>query len=517
MPVDASTQVNTAEQLIVVSPATGEQVGTAPVLDAAAVAELAGRARAAQPGWQAMGFDGRSLVLRRMQRWLAKHGPEVIETVQAETGRIFEDTVLELLYPLAALGYWAKHAKKYLGEHRVTPNSPFLAGKKLRARYEPYGLIGVIAPWNFPITIGFGDCIPALAAGNAVILKPSEFTPLSIEIVRRGLLECGLPEDVFQVATGAGATGAALVDEVDMVMFTGSTATGRKIGIRAAERLIPAALELGGKDPMIVLADANLERAANLTVYGSLVNSGQVCLSTERVYVEAQVYDEFVDLVTTKVERLRQGVPVAPGAVDVGAIITPAQLEIIDSQVQDAIAKGAHVLTGGKAVTDGSGRFYQPTVMVGVDHTMKCMTEETFGPLIPIMKVADADEAIRLANDTRYGLAATIVTRDRKRGAILARQIMAGSVSVNDILFHCFAFNLPMGGVKTSGIGTRHGADGIQKFCRKQALLIAHSFPDRDIHMYPTSPKVSPTLLKFVQAIYGTAGWLGSIGARRDT
>lgn len=510
------------ENLVVVNPATGENIGTAPVLDAAQVAELAERARAAQPGWAAMGFDGRAVVLRRMQQWMSDHADELLRAVQAETGRVFEDSVLELAYPLTALGYWAHNSEKLLRSKRIIGTSPFVLGKKLRAHYMPHGLVGIIAPWNFPITIGFGDSIPALAAGNAVIMKPSEITPLSIEVVRRGLLECGIPEDVFQVATGAGETGAAVVDAVDMVMFTGSTATGRKIGARAAERLIPVSLELGGKDPMLVLADANLERAANLAVFGANVNSGQVCLSTERFYVEAPVYDDFVARIVAKVGALRQGVPVAPGSVDVGAIITPAQVEIIDSQVRDAVSKGAKVLVGGKPVTDGPGRFYQPTVLVGVDHSMKCMTEETFGPLIPIMKVADAEEAVQLANDSVYGLAATIMTKDLDRGEELARRIEAGSVSVNDMLTHCFALGLPMGGVKTSGIGTRHGEDGIRKFCKKQSVLVAHSFPDKDLHFYPTNKRISPKLLKAVQAMYGTAGKLANLSpaarrAQRET
>lgn len=510
----STSTTSSATQLVIVNPATGERIGTAPVLDASAVADLAERARAAQPGWNALGFDGRAVVLRRMQQWMADHAAELLELVQAETGRVFEDSVLELAYPLTALGYWARNSGKLLRTKRIRASSPFVLGKKLRARYVPHGLVGVIAPWNFPITIGFGDSIPALAAGNAVILKPSEITPLSIEVIRRGLIECGMPDDVFQVAAGAGKTGEAVVDVVDMVMFTGSTATGRKIGARAAERLIPVSLELGGKDPMIVLADANLERAANLAVFGANVNSGQVCLSTERFYVEAPVYDDFVARVVSKVRALRQGVPVAPGSVDVGAIITQAQVEIIDAHVRDAVCKGAEILVGGAPVTDRPGRFYQPTVLVGVDHSMKCMTEETFGPLIPIMKVADVEEAVRLANDSTYGLAATIMTRDRKRGADLARRIEAGSVSVNDMLTHCFALGLPMGGVKTSGIGTRHGEDGIRKFCTKQAILVARSFPDKDLHFYPTSARLSPKLLKAVQLLYRTAGKIANVRPR---
>ena len=239
-------------------------------------------------------------------------------------------------------------------------------------RYRPLGLIGVIGPWNYPLTNSFGDCIPALAAGNSVILKPSEVTPLTSLLMAEGLRECGLPDDVLQIATGRGETGAALVEEVDMIMFTGSTRTGRKVAEAAARRLIPASLELGGKDPMIVLSDADLERAANFATYYAMQNAGQTCISIERVYVEEPAYDEFVAKVADKVRALRVGAPAGPGSVEVGAITFPPQLETIESHVADAVDRGARVLTGGHAVqSGGAGRFYEPTVLVDVDHTMK--------------------------------------------------------------------------------------------------------------------------------------------------
>jgi acyl-CoA reductase-like NAD-dependent aldehyde dehydrogenase len=360
----------------------------------------------------------------------------------------------------------------------------------------------VIGPWNFPLTNSFGDCIPALAAGNSVILKPSEVTPLTSLLMAEGLRASGLPEDVFQVATGDGATGAALIDEVDFVMFTGSTKTGKKVMERAAKTLTPVGLELGGKDPMIVLADADVERAANAAAYYSMNNGGQVCISIERVYVEEPVYDQFVASVTEKVRKLRQGRSAGPGSVDVGAVTFPPQLEIIDSHVRDAVAKGARVLTGGR-VAPGPGMFYEPTVLVDVDHTMSCMTEETFGPTLPIMKVSDEEEALRLANDSPYGLQASVWTKDLRRGEALARRVEAGAVCVNDAQVNYTALELPMGGWKSSGLGTRHGAGGIRKYTQQQTLLVTRFAGKRDPHMFPYKKRTTQLLGKLTRLLYG--------------
>jgi acyl-CoA reductase-like NAD-dependent aldehyde dehydrogenase len=318
-----------------------------------------------------------------------------------------------------------------------------------------------------------------------------------------GMRECGLPEDVLIIATGDGATGAALVDEVDMVMFTGSTRTGKKIMERAAQTLTPVSLELGGKDPMIVLADADVERAASAAAYYSMQNGGQTCISVERVYVEAPIYDEFVDKVTRKVAALRQGASSGPGTVDVGAVTFGPQLDIVERHVAQAREAGARVLTGG-AGRDERGRFYEPTVLVDVDHSMACMTEETFGPTVPIMKVRDADEAVRLANDSEYGLAASVWTRDAKRGEEVARRVESGVVCVNDAQINYLALELPMGGWKASGLGTRHGAGGIRKYCRQQSLLVTRFAPPKaDLHFYPFRPGRTKLIGKAVKLLYG--------------
>ncbi len=489
-------------QIEVSNPATGEVIARVDDLSAEQVAELARLGRAAQPGWAALGFDGRARVLLAMRTWLMSHGDDVVETLVSETGKTWEDAnLIELLYTGGALTYWAKHGERFLRDEKVRVRTLAVTGKKLVTRYEPLGLVGIIGPWNYPLVNSFGDAVPALLAGNSVILKPSEFTPLTSLLLADALVECGMPANVFQVATGRGATGAALVDEADFVMFTGSTATGKKVLARAAQTVTPVSLELGGKDPMIVLSDADLERAANAAVYYSMLNGGQTCISVERVYVEAPVYEDFVGRVVDKVQAIRQGPSTGPATAEVGAMTTPAQLDIVERHVADAVAKGARVLAGGHRV-EGDGSFYEPTVLVDVDHTMQAMTDETFGPTLPIMRVADAEEALRLANDSPYGLAASVYG-DRRRAEALARRIEAGAVCVNDALLNYLAVELPMGGWKASGLGSRHGAGGIRKYTKQQSLFISRVHLKREPFMFPYKTRTSKLLFRGLRLIYG--------------
>jgi acyl-CoA reductase-like NAD-dependent aldehyde dehydrogenase len=486
------------------NPATGEIIATVPELSAADVAEMAARGRAAQPGWEAYGLDGRARVLLRAQKWVMDNAPRVVETICSETGKTFEDAELaEIGYAGNAFGFWAKKGPEYLADEHIKSSQILVKGKKLINRYRPLGLIGVIGPWNYPLTNSFGDCIPALMAGNSVILKPSEITPLTSLLMAQGLAECGLPEDVLQIATGRGETGAALIEHVDMIMFTGSTKTGKKVAETAARRLIPASLELGGKDPMLVLADADVERAANYATYFAMQNAGQTCISIERVYVEEPVYDEFVAKVTDKVRQLRVGKPEGPGSVEVGAITFPPQMDTIKDHVADAVQKGARVLTGGNQ-TPGAGRFFEPTVLVDVDHTMKCMTEETFGPTLPIMKVADTDEAVRLANDSPYGLGASVFSKDTEKGEAVARRLEAGAANVNDAMINYTVLELPMGGAKASGLGSRHGAGGIRKYCSQQAIVVTPRLAmKKELFMYPYKSRTSKFLAGVFKFLYG--------------
>jgi acyl-CoA reductase-like NAD-dependent aldehyde dehydrogenase len=485
------------------SPAGGELLASVPALDAAAVAELVARARAAQPQWAALGFDGRAKVLSRMRRWLLEHAEQVIETIASETGKTYEDAqLLELGYAVSALSFWARRAGGYLGDRRFFARSPLVAGRRLVTRYAPRGVIGVIGPWNYPLLNSFGDAIPALAAGNSVVLKPSELTPLTSLLVAQALRECELPDGVFAVATGAGETAEALIDLVDFVMFTGSTATGRKVAMRAASSLTPFALELGGKDALVVLEGAPLERAANVAVFYGMINAGQSCVSVERVYAQASIYDELLEKIVAKVGALRVGEPSGPASVDVGAITAPRQLEIIEAHVADALAKGARVAVGGHRRA-GAGRFFEPTVLVDVDHSMRCMMEETFGPTLPVMKVSGADEAVALVNDSPMGLGAAVFAADLERGEALARRLDVGAVCVNDAAVNYFALEAPMGGHKASGIGVRHGPDGIRKYCTAQTILLSPRLMlRREPQFYPYTKSSAKLVRRLLNTLY---------------
>jgi acyl-CoA reductase-like NAD-dependent aldehyde dehydrogenase len=499
----ATVEQTASDRIRVNNPATGELIDEVPRIGPDAVPELVARARAAQPAWEALGFEGRGRVLRRAQKWTVDNADRIARTIVSETGKAYDDALIaEVGYVASAFGFWAKRAPRFLGDEKVRASSPFLVGRRLVVRYRPLGVVGVIGPWNYPLTNSFGDCIPALAAGNATVLKPSQSTPLTSLLMAEGLRESGLPDDIYIVATGGGTTGEALIDEVDMVMFTGSTETGKRVLERAARTLTPVSLELGGKDPMIVLADADVERASNSAVYASMQNGGQTCVSIERVYVEAPIYDDFVDRVTRKVAALRQGAPDGPGSVDVGAITFAPQLEIVSRHVEEARAAGARVLTGGRAIENG-GRFYAPTVIADADHSMSCMTEETFGPTVAIMRVADADEAVRLANDSPYGLSASVFGKDLARAEEVARRVEAGAACVNDAQINYFALELPMGGWKESGMGTRHGAAGIRKYCRQQSLLITRIAPKRELHWFPYRERTTNMLRRAIGLIYG--------------
>jgi len=505
VPGTASQETNGAgpNAIEVTNPATGQVIATVPAIGTEDVAAIAERARLAQPGWEALGFEGRARIMRRAQKWVTDNGERLAETIVSETGKAYEDALMaEVGYAAQAFGFWAKNAESYLEDERVRSSSPFVMGKKLVVRYAPVGVVGVIGPWNYPLTNSFGDCIPALMAGNSVILKPASITPLTSLFMAEALRECGLPEHVFQVAVGSGKVGSEMIDHVGFVMFTGSTEVGKKVMERASKTLTPVGLELGGKDPMLVLADADVERAANAAVHYSMQNGGQTCISVERVYVEEPVYAEFIGKVEEKMGKLRQGVPAGPGSIDMGAVTSPPQMDLIDEHVQDAKEKGARVLVGGKR-GQGPGDFYEPTLLVDVDHTMEAMTEETFGPTLPVMKVADAEEAIRLANDSPYGLQASVWTKDVGKGERIARQLEAGVASVNDHQVNYVALEVPMGGWKASGLGSRHGRDGIQKYTKKQTVLVTRLAPKRDIHMLPYKRGRTRLIERALKLLYG--------------
>lgn len=461
-PKDAAGQTGTVR-----NPATGAVAGEVHWTNPADVARIATALAQAQREWEARGATGRAKVLSRYAVWLGEHRQEIEDLLISETGKSRSDAVQEVPLLLMIMAYYVKTMEKALAPESRPASLPFLAIKKITVHYRPRPVVGVIAPWNYPVANALMDSIGALAAGCAVLLKPSERTPLTAEVLVRGWRECGAPE-VFALAQGAREVSEAVIDNVDYIQFTGSSETGRKVMERAARRLTPVSLELGGKDPMIVLDDADVDLAAHAAVWGAMFNAGQTCVSVERVYVLEPVYDAFVDTVVRDVEALRVG---AGDGYSYGAVIDESQLAIIERHVDDARARGARVLTGGRRAP-GAGCFYPPTVIVDTDHTMQCMTEETFGPTLPIMKVTSVAEAVRLANDSPYGLSASVFSGDLARAKDVAAQLEFGAVNINDVLANLMCTTAPMGGWKASGIGARWGgADGIRKFCRVETVV----------------------------------------------
>jgi acyl-CoA reductase-like NAD-dependent aldehyde dehydrogenase len=494
------------------NPATGATIATVPVDSPQSVKEKVARVRANQPEWEAIGIEGRYHWLGKLRDWLLDNQERVLDTMQAETGKVRADAMNEPTYLADLINFYGTRAAGFIGEESVRPHSPLLAAKKLRIQYRPYPVVGIISPWNFPLILSLGDAIPALQAGCAVVVKPSEFTPLGLtEVIEAWKREIGGP-DVFDCVQGTGETGGALVDEVDFLQFTGSDRTGRKVMARAAETLTPVSLELGGKDAMIVLSDADLDRAANAAAWGGMMNSGQICLSVERIYVEEPAYDEFVSKLTAEVGRLRQGVDEAGKPKDVGAMTSPNQTAVVEEHVSGAIGAGARALTGGRRL-EGSGDYFEPTVLVDVDHSMKVMREETFGPVVGVMKVRDAEEAVRMANDSRYGLGGSVFG-ERERAEQVARRVECGAVNVNDVLINYFAMDVPMGGWKQSGIGFRHGEPGIKKYCRSESLVITRFGGKREPTWYPYT-KGRRALLGPLSRFFNARDWRRRLGIRR--
>jgi acyl-CoA reductase-like NAD-dependent aldehyde dehydrogenase len=484
------------------NPATLERVGDFDVQTPADVRGAIERARKAQADWGDLSIPERARFLERAVRILQKRQDEFVDVIVSETGKSrVEALAAEILASCDAIQFYAKRAKRILAPRTVPLH--LMKTKKLQITYRPLGVVGIITPWNFPFVLSMNPTAQALIAGNCVVLKPSEVTPFSGRLVEALLTAAGLPEGVFNVVLGDAETGAALVEgDVDKISFTGSVATGRKVAEACGRRLVPCTLELGGKDPMIVCADADLRRAARGAVFGAFVNSGQVCTSTERVYVVDEVADEFTQRVVEETARLRQG---TDGEFDVGSITWPPQVEVVESHVQDAIDRGARVLAGGRRNPDYQGFFYEPTVLTDVNHEMKVMREETFGPVLPIMRVRDEAEALRLANDSRYGLNASVWSRNKRKGAALARSIRSGSAVVNDCMVTYGITESPFGGVKESGIGQVNGEIGLRSYCHAQSIAIDRFGGRSEFLWYPHSARKMKWVKRMMALLWGTS------------
>ncbi len=455
------------------NPATGEVLAEIEAATDPEVEAAVGRAAHALPGWRSMSVAERASHLFRLKEALYGRRDEIAALITLEAGKPGVEAMLtEIMVVLDALEYFGRRAAKFLAPQPVPHHNLAMKLKRGRLEFEPYGVIGIISPANYPFAIPFNEMIPALVAGNTVVLKPSEFTP-QVGLAIRELLDAAkLPPGVAQVILGDGLTGRALAAApIHKLIFTGSVATGKRIQAAAAERLLPTVLELGGKDAMIVCADANLETASSGAVWGAFTNAGQTCVSVERAYVVRDVAERFIDLCVSKAKKLRVGRGDDPST-DVGPLIRGRQVGIVEEQVSEAVAQGAEVLCGGHRpqLPGLHGFFYEPTVITRVNHQMRLMREETFGPVLPIMVVEDEDEAVALANDSAFALSASVWTRDRKRGERLARQIEAGAVMVNDCISYFGISEAPHGGPKMSGIGRTHSRLGLMEMVRVKYL-----------------------------------------------
>lgn len=487
----------------VTNPATGGTIRELPIHDAAHVQAEMDRAREAQRGWAALSVASRARRLERVAEVIGRRADEIAKIVTEENGKVHGEALLHDVGPtLLVMSYFIEHAPRILREERIQ-----LAIARHRASYLAYvpkGVVGVITPWNFPFFMPGSDVAMSLLAGNGVVLKPSEVTPLSGLILKECYDEGGIDPNLFRVVTGLGATGAAMIDSgPDHVVFTGSVPTGRRVGVACAERLIPYTLELGGKAPAVVLDDADVERTAGAILWGGFANAGQVCASVERVYAPAPLYDELVERVTKGAEALKVGDANGDAVVDIGAMTWPRQMEIVESLVADAKEKGARVTTGGARTADENGNFYRPTVIADCNHDMKVMTEECFGPIVPFMKVADEDEAIRLANTSHLGLGAYVFTADRERGRRVAEQLEVGSVMVNDVITHAGSPEMPWGGIRQSGLGVVRSERGLRELANARHVNYDRIKPlTRDPFWFPYSPRQTKMIRRFVGSLY---------------
>lgn len=439
--------------------------------------------RSAQTSWEALGVRARSHALAAFRDRLAVRRDDLADLVAAETGKPLVEAHVEVAFVIDMLGTYSRKSPKWFRERRVRPTL-MSRHKSLSIWHSPYPVVGVITPWNFPLGLALLDAVPALAAGASVLIKPAEQTPLAVREAVRIWDEAVPSHPVLKALTGGPEVGAAVCEGVDYVQFTGSTRTGRMVAEAAARSLKPYGLELGGKDPMIVLADADLERAARAAVFGAMCNAGQMCTSVERVYVDTRVLEEFVHHVEAELRALR---PLeADGSGDIGPLVSTEQARIVEEQIADAAQQGGDVRRFGSQIEAPS--YVRPTLILRAHHAMRCMREETFGPLLPVVVFSSEDEAVKLANDSSYGLSASVWSRDKRRAKQVASRVHAGAVNVNDVFANIGATMLPQSGWNDSGVGARlGGAAALYKYCRAQAITVGRVDLPVEPHWFPYS------------------------------
>ncbi len=471
------------------SPITGERLGEFPITSRNGVITAVARARAASAHWQKTTLEARLKIISQIKDVIREHGEEYARRISEDTGKPLVDSLLtELMTVPLFIDYYQKTAPKVLRRKKVSASVLF-PGKTSYIEHFPMGVIGVISPWNFPFQLSMVPVISALIAGNTVVLKPSEVTPVTGEIIAEIFREIGIPAGVVEVIQGDGSTGAALCEaEIDKIFFTGSVATGRKVMAAASKRPIPVELELGGKDAMIVCADANLERAARAAIWGGLVNCGQMCTSVERILVEEAVHDRFVTLLREEIEKVKVGGP--DEHPDMGPMTFKKQLETVERHIDDALSKGARLLFGGTRMPR-PGQFFLPTLITDVRPDMEIYKEETFGPVLPVIKVRHVDEAVHLANEHEYGLLGSVWTKDTKKGLAIASRMECGQVLINDVVVSVGNPALPFGGVKSSGFGRYHGPEGLLAFSHQKAIVVDRGRMRSEPFWFPYADKYS--------------------------
>jgi acyl-CoA reductase-like NAD-dependent aldehyde dehydrogenase len=488
----------------VVAPFSGETLGSIPLATPSDVELALRRARSVQPRWARVDVKERARVLLRFHDRLLERRDEALDLIQLESGKARRHAFEEVLDTALVARHYGVHAPRYLRPRRRRGALPVLTSTL--EVHHPVGVVGVIAPWNFPLILGITDALAALAAGNAVVLRPDEQSSLTALWAVDLLYQSGLPDDVLQVVTGRGPTlGPAIIDGVDFLMFTGSTRTGRLVATQAAERLIGVSLELGGKNPMLVLQDADLEAAVEGAVRGSFVGAGQVCVSFERIYVHDSLYDAFRTRFVERVRALKLTASLDFDG-DVGSLTVPRQLDAVEAHVRDALDKGATVLAGGRRRPDIGPLFYEPTVLADVTPQMRLYGEETFGPVVALYRFSSDDDAIARANDTRYGLNGSVWSRRTTHALAVARRLRVGAVNVNESYAATWTSTAtPIGGMKESGIGRRHGAEGILKYTETQAIAVQRGLPLAPFPFVPerTYVRLMPALLRLMRHLPG--------------
>jgi succinate-semialdehyde dehydrogenase/glutarate-semialdehyde dehydrogenase len=485
-------------EIVKIDPSTGEEIGRVALMDAAGVVAAVRKARAAQPSWSNLSYRERAQFILRARALVLDRIEEIAKLVSRETGKPATEAIsMEIVPTLDLMHFFAENTHRLLDRSRIDIGQYGLMGRKSYVVYKPLGVVGIISPWNFPWATPLDEVVMALMAGNSVVLKPSELTPFTALEIGAVFKEAQLPDGLLEIVTGDGTTGAAVVDaRVDKIMFTGSVNTGKQVAEAAAKHLTPVVLELGGKDPMIVFADAKLENAARAAIWGAFCNSGQACASIERCYVHESIAEQFTEIVVRETLLLKQGK--ADGdAIDVGAMTNERQLKIVEDHVGDAVARGATVRAGGHRLDDSNGWFHQPTVVTGVDHSMKLMRDETFGPVLPIMTFKTEDEAIRLANDSIYGLTASVFTSDIDRGRRVAKRIDAGTVMINEVVYTHAVAQTPWGGVKQSGYGRTHGRLGLLELVSHQHIHVNAMPGLADVWWFPYTKRAGELFREF--------------------